>query len=266
MGDFPGLLAGTLVLRPYVFLFLLGYGVAAVAAWGVGRTVAFTLLAAGLAFIAEWTSTRIGVPFGLYQYTGVTRGRELYLDNVPFFDPLSFAFLAWASLGVARFVTGRSGTEAGPGNWLALGALTGALMTWLDLVIDPLAVRGDRWFLGPVFYYPEPGPYFGVPLANFVGWAALGTVIAAIWLRLEPSIPGGRSTGSAARSAGVLGPIGLYYGVLGFNLVLTAAVAEWTLLASGLLLQAPLAALVVSCLTARRRAARGARRAVESNR
>ena len=29
---------------------------------------------------------------------------------------------------------------------------------------------GDRWFLGRMYYYPEGGIYFGVPLSNFVGW------------------------------------------------------------------------------------------------
>src|SRR2546427_8097067 len=32
-----------------------------------------------VAWLAEFASTRIGVPFGLYHYTGITRGRELYI-------------------------------------------------------------------------------------------------------------------------------------------------------------------------------------------
>lgn len=44
-------------------------------------------------------------------------------------------------------------------------------MMLLDVVLDPLAVQGDRWFLGRVFYYPGGGDYFGVPLVNFAGWA-----------------------------------------------------------------------------------------------
>ena len=33
-----------------------------------------------------------------------------------------------------------------------------------------------RWFLGRIFYYPEGGVYFGVPLSNFAGWMIVGMV------------------------------------------------------------------------------------------
>src|SRR5262245_44879629 len=106
--DLLGRVWGSLALRPYVFGFLAIYLTAAAAALGWRRAVAFTLWAGGLAFGAEWTSTRVGFPFGLYHYTGVTAGRELYLSNVPFFDPLSFTFLAYASLGLAGQLLGVS--------------------------------------------------------------------------------------------------------------------------------------------------------------
>src|SRR6185295_12130246 len=127
--------------------------------------------------------------FGLYHYTGVTAGRELYVSNVPFFDPLSFTFLAYASLGLAGLLLGLPGDGIRPGAVSATGharlrvaGMAGLLMMWLDLVIDPLAVRGDRWFLGRIFYYPDPGRYFGVPVANFVGWVVLGAAIAWGWM------------------------------------------------------------------------------------
>jgi putative membrane protein len=193
-----------------------------VAEWGWRRALAFTALAGGLAFAAEFASTRVGIPFGLYHYTGITEGRELYLANVPFFDPLSFTFLAYASLGTARLILRRRRRETGG---VAHAAATGLLMMWLDVVIDPLAVRGDRWFLGRIFYYPEPGWYFGVPVANFVGWALLGGGIVAVWLAVEPRLAstppawGGRLPGRRYY------PPALYYLVLAFNLALTAIVA-----------------------------------------
>jgi putative membrane protein len=264
--------AGSLVLRPYVFGFLALYVVVAAAKWGWRRAAAFTLWAAGLAFAAEWSSTRVGFPFGLYHYTGVTAGRELYVSNVPLFDPLSFSFLAFASLGMAerllawwdarRRAAGHPDGDAGTpgrrrmpsmavrcgGRWrrpVRLAVATGVLMMWLDLVIDPLAVRGARWFLGRIFYYPEPGPYFGVPLANFAGWVVVGAGIALGWDALAPAV-GGRPPAWAARLPGRRHhPVAIYYLVLGFNLAVTAAVAEPALLWSGVAVHAPLAALVV---------------------
>jgi hypothetical protein len=49
----------------------------------------------------------------------------------------------------------------------------------LDVIIDPVALRGSRWFLGQIYGYPQPGVYFGVPISNFAGWFAMGFVL--IW-------------------------------------------------------------------------------------
>lgn len=242
---------GSFVLRPYVFGFLAVYLTAATAAWGWRRAVAFTAWAGGLALLAEWSSTRTGVPFGLYHYTGETAGRELYVSNVPLFDFLSFTFLAYASLGLATLLL--RGRAAGVGAGLRMAALTGLLMMWLDVVIDPLAVRGERWFLGRIFYYPDPGWYFGVPAANFAGWVVVGFVIALGWAAIAPLVGGappawGRRWPGHERQA-----VALYYLVLAFNLSITAAVAEPALFWAGLLLHLPLTALVVCSLRLRDR-------------
>jgi uncharacterized membrane protein len=173
--DFVTELLGTFVLRPYVFGFLAFFLVAGARDLGWGRTVGFLLWGGSVALVAELASTRVGVPFGLYHYTGATRGAELFLSNVPFFSPLSFPFLAYASFCLARRVLGRAsaGSRAGRARVVLL---SGVLMTLLDVVIDPLAVRGARWFLGHIFYYPDGGLYFGVPLSNFVGWLVVGVL------------------------------------------------------------------------------------------
>ena len=213
-------IAGTLVLRPYVFGFLVAY--LALAWRDLGPRGAAGLLAWGfaVAFAAEYASTRIGVPFGLYHYTGQTRGAELYVSNVPFFDSLSFPFLAYAAWCAARW--------AWPGASPARSvAAAGVLMMLLDLVIDPAAVRGDRWFLGRIFYYPEGGAYFGVPLSNFLGWVVVGWAILGGYAVAT----GGRAPRGSPRP-GVL----LYYGILLFNLGVTLWICEWWLLAAGILL------------------------------
>ena len=72
-----------------------------------------------VAWVAEFASTRVGVPFGLYHYTESTRGRELYIAKVPLFDSLSFVFLAYAAFGVARVVLrrGRGGMSRPDWPW-----------------------------------------------------------------------------------------------------------------------------------------------------
>lgn len=223
------LVLGTLRLRPYVFAFLAAFLVAAGRDLGLARTLGFGLWVWSLAWVAEFSSTRVGIPFGLYHYTGATRGQELYVANVPFMDSLSFTFLAYASFALAR--AGLPSRWSGRGR---LAGLTGALMMLLDVVIDPLAVRGDRWFLGPLFTYAEPGVYFGVPLANFAGWWLVGSagVGGYLWV-----------TGPAGAPRARLGPgIALYYAVLGFNLAVTAWIGEWALLAAGLAVHALAAA------------------------
>lgn len=215
-----GLLAATVARRPYVFVFLAAFLFLAGRDLGARRAAGWLGWGFVVAFAAEYASTHVGIPFGLYHYTGETRGLEIFVANVPFFDPLSFPFLAYASYCLARWSLGR------PDGWKVV-ALAGALMMLLDVVIDPLAVHGRRWFLGHVFYYAEPGVYFGVPISNFVGWALVGVLIVGGYLLVA------RRRGLPRASPA--GGIGLYYGVLSFNLATTGWIGEWRLLGCGIL-------------------------------
>lgn len=140
------LLVETIVLRPYVFLVLASFLAASIVDLGGRRTLLFGAVASSVAWLAEFSSTRIGLPFGLYHYTGTTRGQEIFIAGVPAMDPLSFAFLTYGAFCVARSVLAvRTSSRA------TLAIVSGSLMMLLDVVIDPLAVRGDRWFLGRTF-------------------------------------------------------------------------------------------------------------------
>jgi putative membrane protein len=216
------LLLGTLLLRPYVFVFLAVFAWAATRDLGALRMLGFLAWGFAVAFAAEYASTRVGVPFGLYHYTGATRGIELYFANVPFFDSLSFPFLAYASFCLARGVLGPVGRGR-------ITLLSGVLMMLLDVVIDPIAVRGDRWFLGRIFYYAEAGAYFGVPLSNFAGWLVVGWVTVGGYLAV---------TGNPDRRGRPELGVGLYYGVLLFNLAITWWIGEMSLLGTGILIHA----------------------------
>ncbi len=120
-----------------------------------------------------------------------------------------------------------------------MALLSGALMMLLDVVIDPLAVRGDQWFLGRIFWYPNGGPYFGVPLSNFVGWLVVGVAGVGGYLLLAGKDATGRHPWPG---------VGLYYGVLVFNLALTAWIHEWLLLVSGTAIHLALAVALLARL------------------
>jgi putative membrane protein len=243
---------GTIVLRPYVFGFIAVFLLGAGRDLGWRRALGFAAWVAPLAWACEFTSTRIGIPFGLYHYTETTREQEWFVGNVPMMDSLSFTFLTYAAFCLAR------GALAGRQTPPAVIALaSGVLMMLLDVVIDPVAVRGDQWFLGHIFAYAEPGAYFGVPLSNFAGWIVLGTVSVGGYLswsrwreeRSRRAVAGLSSPGSDAPpghghtgwgSPGVdrygrryWPGIALYYAVLAFNLVVTGWIGEWLLLLIG---------------------------------
>jgi len=237
MAHFLGLLAGTVWLRPYVFIFLGVYLLLATWRLGAGRALAFLVLGYLISWVAEFSSIHVGFPFGEYLYIPATVNRELWVAGVPFMDSLSYVFLAYASycLALVALTPGRwqgrgfslRDAAALEGSWrsLFLGAV---LMVTLDIVIDPVALRGYRWFLGQIYGYPEGGAYFGITLSNFGGWFLVALVLIRVLQHLATRIPpspwwdwGRRDFPSQA----LLGP-GLYLGILGFNLAMTFSIGE----------------------------------------
>ncbi len=213
---------------------------------GIRRTLLFTGLAYAIAFGCEFSSTRIGFPFGDYFYIESTRDRELWIANVPFMDSLSFTFLSYSSYALAQiFIFTRADIVAGRHRIERHGRvalLAGLFMMMIDLVIDPVALRGDRWFLGKIYGYPEPGLYFGVPMANFLGWAFVGGVIVLAFRAAETLLAAPSPDGLARASRlGVRleGPA-LYAIVLAFNLGVTWIIGERLLALTGILLFVPI--------------------------
>ncbi len=252
--DIPILFLKTLLLRPYVFFFL---GVSVISAsrlLGWKRTGVLFGTTWLTALVCEWLSTRVGFPFGDYYYTASTVGAELYIANVPFMDSLSFTFLLYASYTLALwfFLPFQSSSSSSrrsllvrePLSWPVIG-LTGLLFMLLDVVIDPVALRGERWFLGQIYGYPDPGVYFGVPLVNFAGWFVVGVIAMAGYRLIDrrtgllPVLP------HAIPARAVLPGCGLYYGVLLFNVVITFWIGEPLLGVVGCLIHLPVTALAL---------------------
>ncbi len=257
--DILKLLALTISYRPYVFVFFACYLFLAITHIGWKRTGLFTVLAFVVAFVCEWSSAvaATGFPFGLYYYINQTADKELWIAGVPFMDSLSFTFLSYVSWELATMLVGRvqagwrdvrvvNGEQARKG-WAA-ALLAPFLMMYLDIIIDPVALRGDRWFLGRIYYYPDGGSYFGITLANFLGWYFVCFVIVRLFVWLERVV----FASSANLTAGVrdycykaLVAIGLYFGVLGFNLFMTFRIGERGLGVVGVIITLPLLVMIL---------------------
>jgi putative membrane protein len=261
--DLPVLLVKTVLLRPYVFLFLAAFLYSAQRLMGWPRTRWFLLITWITAFLCEFASTRIGIPFGWYHYTGSTVGQELYLSNVPFMDSLSFTFLLYASYCLAlAFLLPSRGSQGSVGSrqslrmafeprartsWPVLGLSTLFFM-FIDVVIDPVALRGDRWFLGKIYFYPEPGIHFGVPLANYAGWGIVGAIALAAYRLVDRRLPSLLTDTHPSITGSVLLGCWLYYGVLTFNVAVAFAIGEPLIGLTDLMIFVPVTALFAARL------------------
>ncbi|MGD0072778.1 MAG: carotenoid biosynthesis protein [Candidatus Binataceae bacterium] len=255
------LLLSTIVLRPYVFVFLASYLFIAIINFGLRTTILFTALTYAVALACEWSSIHNGFPFGLYHYIEATRGRELWVAGVPLMDSLSFTFLSFVSYSVALLASSplyRRGFDLrildtwklrrAPRVWL----MAATFMTMIDLVVDPLSVRGNRWFLGKIFWYDPPGPHFGVPISNYLGWFFVAAVTVAIFQMLAarlnrgPHKPMGIVSGFPSRA--LLG-LGLYAGIVGFGITMLFWIGAAEIAWASVFIFVPFLALLINILT-----------------
>lgn len=191
-------------------LTMLAFGIATI---GKRKTLIFFALAYPISLCAELIGTSTGVPFGDYAYTS---GLGLkVLDRVPFTIPLS-----WFYLGLASYMLGiHLARRYLPRHASIGGVLAGVylLVVW-DLVLDPamaheeLPVKFWQWF--------DTGPYFGMPVINFAGWALTGLIFIGaarlVW-KDDPrpaEIPGGL-------------PFMIYFANTLFAMVLSLSVDLW---------------------------------------
>lgn len=247
-------LVNTVVLRPYVFVFL---GVSLVAGQrllGTSRTLRLFGITWTVAFLAEYSSTRIGIPFGEYVYTGSTAGRELYLFNIPFMDTLSFSFLLFSSYCMALAFALPTVQIAGTWRWSfdsvsrtswPVLILTVIFFVLSDVVIDPVALKGDRWFLGNMYGYVNEGMYFGVPMTNFAGWVVVGGLSIFLFRLMEHFRYSHRPVPRELVKGEILFGVGLYYGILAFILGIAFWIGETLLGVMGCLLYLPVTGLLL---------------------
>jgi putative membrane protein len=198
---------------------------------GTRRTLIFFVAATTISLSMELLGTSTGFPFGPYAYTDFL-GYKI-LGHVPFSIPLSWFYMGFTAYVLASLLVART-TWRRQTLWsLLLGAY---FLTVWDLSLDPSMASGHMAVQFWVWY--TPGPYFGMPISNLVGWTITGLIYMAVsrffW----------RSNLSTQSLVAWL-PFGVYAANTGFAIVLTVSYGIWPPLFIALLLGLLPAALVL---------------------
>ena len=176
----PGLPGGLTLLTGVLAFFSLTH------AWyslGGRLTAVFFALSAVVSWAFEQAGVATGLVFGAYHYTDYLGGK---LGHVPLLIPLAWFMMIYPSYVIANLALERraTGTPSGARPLLLLAATSAAVMTVWDLVIDPILsgpqVRAWVWEAG--------GPYFGIPVHNYLGWLATTFTVYLAYRAIEQRV------------------------------------------------------------------------------
>lgn len=169
--DVPGASIGSYVSTVAIAL------PAAVALWRFlgPRTATVSLLALSLfGYGIETLGVVTGFPYGPFDY-GDALGPKLF-GLVPYLLPVTWAPLVLGAVGAAsRTVPSRVSRLP---RTLLHAVSAAVLLTLVDGVLDPGAVSLGFWA------FAGGGPYYGVPISNYLGWLLSSTLAALLLLAL----------------------------------------------------------------------------------
>lgn len=127
---------------------------------GARRAAIFFALTVVISYLAEELGVRTGLVFGPYHYSDQL---GLKLGHVPLLVPLGWFMMVYPSWVVAQALL-RGTSLRGLAGLVALAFFAAIVMTGWDMVMDPPMVTAGVWV------WEQGGPYFGVPLHNYLGW------------------------------------------------------------------------------------------------
>ncbi len=139
---------------------------------GPGNALALFGIGGAITLGAEALGAGTGFPFGAYTYADTLGPKALGL--VPWLIPIAWCAMLYPSWQLAGLIV----------QPLPMRVIVAALaMTAWDLSLDPRMVADGHWI------WRDGGPYFGVPLSNFAGWAATAAIVFSLWALLERRRP-----------------------------------------------------------------------------
>jgi uncharacterized membrane protein len=146
-------------------------------------TLVFAAICTVVGNIVENIGVTTGFPFGRYYFVELM-GPKLF--HVPVLLGLAYIGMAYVSWSLALLIAGQAQMPKVGSRILVTSLLAGFIMTSWDLAQDPVwATILHGWI------WRDGGPWFGVPVSNYLGW--YGTVVTiylifALYLRRRSTI------------------------------------------------------------------------------
>jgi putative membrane protein len=124
----------------------------------------FLVFACG--FGIEWIGVNTGFPFGKYEY-GTVLGPKL--GNTPLLIGVN-----WSMLVLSVMMIGRLFSK----NAFVIALIGGLLMTGLDILIEPIAIKTGMWH----WFGQHP------PLQNYIAWFVIAAILTAAVHKIAPQL------------------------------------------------------------------------------
>ncbi len=122
----------------------------------------FTTLCLGIGALSESISLRTGFPFGNYEFTDLMGPKLLRLPLLLALAYIGMGYLSWI---VASAILKYQNQPLSGKRLVLLPLLASFVMVVWDLSMDPVWANIDHAWI-----WRDGGPYYGVPISNFIGW------------------------------------------------------------------------------------------------
>jgi putative membrane protein len=222
---------------------------------GWRRLAGFAFTAAWIGYWAEVYSLRWGSLFGCSYRYPPERWHDLVL-GMPISVALFWAVFVYGGYSITNSFLVYLGADkpsrargSTPLLLVPLVLADATLVTAIDVYMDPICTARGSWV------WEEAGPFFGVPIGNFVGWFAVSFLAAGTFRLFEYLRPGGRDLLSPG---GHLAPVAAYGLLVVMFTTYTLSIGRPQIALTGIFAMGPAIVLNLVCYAARRRAQVGA--------
>ena len=154
--------------------------------WGLQNIVQLALIACTISMVSEIIGSKTGLIFGgEYKYNAKNTPGYVFM-GIPVLIPIAWFGLIYMALNLALCIYRSPSSVDLDSSMFVLIFLPSIMLSFIDLVLDPLAVNENRWA------WKISGKYYGIPILNFFGWFSISVLILAVFSKSY--IPMGESS------------------------------------------------------------------------